>query len=342
VLVDGKPIRSCIAFAVTCDGVDVRTIEGFDDDPLMGELREGFAAHHGLQCGFCTPGMLITSRDIVMRLGETDERTIREELSGNLCRCTGYMGIVQAVRSVSLGKTPAPVARGAKMVRENDAAQGGAPPARRDGSGSAASSVGPKLAPTAAMSSATGSEAGWTEMAQQVRVAAPPDAVWEALRDVHRVAACLPGALIESFDGTNLRGALTVKFGPIRAAFGGEGTVAYEDGTSSGIIEGGGRDSRTGSQARGEIRFSVREATAGSSEIDLVLRYRITGSLAQFARSALVQNFVGHLAGVFAANLASTLSGDAQATSITAARDLNAVGVLLAVARAWVRRIFGR
>jgi carbon-monoxide dehydrogenase small subunit len=98
--IDGAPARSCIAYAVACDGADVRTIEGFDDDPVMAELREAFTAEHALQCGYCTPGMLATSRDIVLRLPDADEARVREELSGNLCRCTGYVGIVRAVMRV--------------------------------------------------------------------------------------------------------------------------------------------------------------------------------------------------------------------------------------------------
>ena len=116
VLIDGAPARSCIAWAIACDGADVRTIEGFDHDPLMRALRRSFTRHHGLQCGYCTPGMLITSHDIVRRLPEADEARVREELSGNLCRCTGYVGIVEAVGAVlaeppaRAGGTPGPAA----------------------------------------------------------------------------------------------------------------------------------------------------------------------------------------------------------------------------------------
>ena len=106
VLIDGAPARSCIAWAISCDGADVRTIEGFDHDPLMQALRHSFTRHHALQCGYCTPGMLITSHDIVRRLPEADEARVREELSGNLCRCTGYVGIVEAVGAV-LAEPPA-------------------------------------------------------------------------------------------------------------------------------------------------------------------------------------------------------------------------------------------
>ena len=99
-LIDGQPARSCITYAVLCEGAEITTIEGLDDDPVMAALRRAFTAEHGLQCGYCTPGMLITARDIVMRLPDADERRIRLELSGNLCRCTGYVGIVRAIRRV--------------------------------------------------------------------------------------------------------------------------------------------------------------------------------------------------------------------------------------------------
>jgi len=106
VLIDGRPARSCITFAVACDGSAVQTIEGLEGDALMAALRSAFSRDHALQCGYCTPGMLITARDIIQRLPEADDQRIRVELSGNLCRCTGYLGIVNAIRRV-LGAAPA-------------------------------------------------------------------------------------------------------------------------------------------------------------------------------------------------------------------------------------------
>lgn len=98
--IDGAPARSCITYAAACDGAEIRTIEAMDEDPLAIELREAFSAEHALQCGYCTPGMLMTARDIVQRLPDADESRVRKELSGNLCRCTGYVGIVRAVMRV--------------------------------------------------------------------------------------------------------------------------------------------------------------------------------------------------------------------------------------------------
>ena len=98
--IDGAPARSCITFAAACEGRAIRTIEGFEHDEVMAQLREAFSAEHALQCGYCTPGMLVTARDIVLRLPQADEARIRHELAGNLCRCTGYRGIVLAIQCV--------------------------------------------------------------------------------------------------------------------------------------------------------------------------------------------------------------------------------------------------
>src|ERR1700733_3154295 len=99
-LINGAPARSCITFAVACEGADIRTIEGLENDATIVRLRDAFTAEHGLQCGYCTPGLLVTARDIVHRLPQADEARVRLELAGNLCRCTGYAGIVRAIRRV--------------------------------------------------------------------------------------------------------------------------------------------------------------------------------------------------------------------------------------------------
>ncbi|MEI2417069.1 (2Fe-2S)-binding protein [Orrella sp. JC864] len=98
--VDEAPTRSCLVRAAACQGQSVRTIESYDQDEIMAQLRQAFSAEHALQCGYCTPGMLATARDIVIRLPQADDARIRLELAGNLCRCTGYVGIVRAIRRV--------------------------------------------------------------------------------------------------------------------------------------------------------------------------------------------------------------------------------------------------
>ena len=126
VLVDDAPIRSCIFYAVQAHGLEIRTIEGFEDDDVMRRLRVAFSEHHALQCGFCTAGMLITGRDIIRRLGSVDEDRIREELAGNLCRCTGYVGVVKAIQDVAaqiahpIQPDSAPIIRGDLVTRAVD------------------------------------------------------------------------------------------------------------------------------------------------------------------------------------------------------------------------------
>ena len=96
--VDGKAVKSCTILALQAEGTTVLTIEGLATADKLHPMQEAFRENHGLQCGFCTPGMIMTAVDMVHRLGhELDEHTIREELEGNLCRCTGYHNIVKSI-----------------------------------------------------------------------------------------------------------------------------------------------------------------------------------------------------------------------------------------------------
>jgi carbon-monoxide dehydrogenase small subunit len=96
--VDGRAIKSCTALAVQYDGAEVTTIEGLAANGALHPMQEAFRENHALQCGFCTPGMIMSAVDMVNRLGsDLDEKTIREELEGNICRCTGYHNIVKAI-----------------------------------------------------------------------------------------------------------------------------------------------------------------------------------------------------------------------------------------------------
>lgn len=112
VLLEGEPVRACLTLAVEVEGAEIRTLEGFADDRVMDALRAAFHDKHGLQCGFCTPGMLIAARDVLLRQPTISERELRVAMSGNLCRCTGYQGIVRAILAArdTLGGTPQEVA----------------------------------------------------------------------------------------------------------------------------------------------------------------------------------------------------------------------------------------
>jgi len=106
--VDGKAVKSCTMFALQAQGADVVTIEGVAKDGKLHPVQEAFREHHGLQCGFCTPGMIMTAIDMIRRKPKLDEKTIRHELEGNICRCTGYHNIVRAIASAAeaMGGTP--------------------------------------------------------------------------------------------------------------------------------------------------------------------------------------------------------------------------------------------
>ena len=98
VLLDGKPVKSCTVFAVQADGSEIRTVEGLVQDGKLSAIQEGFHEKHGLQCGFCTPGMMMTTSALLEQNPHPTEDEIRHAISGNLCRCTGYMNIVKAVQ----------------------------------------------------------------------------------------------------------------------------------------------------------------------------------------------------------------------------------------------------
>ena len=98
VLLDGKPVKSCTLLAVQADGRDLMTVEGLEKDGKLDPVQEGFWQEHGLQCGYCTPGMMMTSYALLRVNKSPSEADIRRAISGNLCRCTGYVNIVKAVQ----------------------------------------------------------------------------------------------------------------------------------------------------------------------------------------------------------------------------------------------------
>ena len=101
VIVDGDPVRSCLMFAVQAQGKQIRTIEGLADGDKLHPLQRAFIAHHGLQCGFCTPGFLMLAASVLEREPEISDENLVDVLSSNLCRCTGYQNIIKAVRAAA-------------------------------------------------------------------------------------------------------------------------------------------------------------------------------------------------------------------------------------------------
>jgi carbon-monoxide dehydrogenase small subunit len=105
VRLDGAVVRGCLVLAVQCDSAEVETIEGVSDSGAIADLQLAFQQRNALQCGYCTPGMLISAQELLARGGVPSRDTIREHLSGNYCRCTGYQAIVDAIESVALTRT---------------------------------------------------------------------------------------------------------------------------------------------------------------------------------------------------------------------------------------------
>jgi carbon-monoxide dehydrogenase small subunit len=105
VLWDGEPVRACLLFAIQLDGASLTTVEGLADGDQLHPIQEAFWAAHGLQCGFCTPGILLTAKALLDENPQPDEQEIREALGGNLCRCTGYHFIVDAIAAAARRRT---------------------------------------------------------------------------------------------------------------------------------------------------------------------------------------------------------------------------------------------
>jgi carbon-monoxide dehydrogenase small subunit len=323
VMVNGKMQRSCITFAADCDGANITTIEGFDDDPTMNELREAFSECHGLQCGFCTPGMLTTARDIILRLGEIPESRIREELSGNICRCTGYVGIVEAVKKVAAGKVPNAAAAVAAVTAKTFDAQMAAVESVSPRRHVASKSLTDPAAPSSRQID------GGVSIEERIRVRATPERVWEVLSDLRRVVPCVPGAEIATLEGENLTGKVKIALGPIKASFSGQATIGMEDARREGWMVGKGRDSGLGSSAEGTARWRVVDGDDNDSVVAVVLTWKLSGALAQFNRAGLVQDIVRRLAATFAANLEATITGSTPSVNPGAA--LGGFGLIWAV-----------
>jgi carbon-monoxide dehydrogenase small subunit len=351
-LIDGAPARSCITYAIACEGAEVTTIEGLDDDEVTGELRAAFSREHGLQCGYCTPGMLMTARDIVTRLPDADERRVRLELSGNLCRCTGYVGIVRAICAVLDERRRAGVTLELTRQRPLGPVGSGHAPPSSPGEFAGLTTVAPSRVTFTdqATGQTTGIAVAFTRpenvLRQSFMVEHPRERVFAFFGRLDEVSACMPGALLtEAPHDGHVRGRLRVKLGPIAADFAGEADIERDPTRHRGVIRGHGRDSRTSSTAIGEVSYAlVEERSGAATRVDLEVGYALRGALAQFSRSGIVNDLAERLTAVFAKNVEARLSGGADPSNGGAApqAELDAGSLILAVIRARIRRFFDR
>ena len=292
--------------------------------------------------------MLISARDLVLRLAEPDERSIRVGLSGNLCRCTGYVGIVRAVRSViqqrrERGISPVPC--------------GGRKKLGPVGSGNGADPSVSAIARVATTKVEARHEDGamtipdftpQTILKDHFTVAYPPERVFDMFGDVAQVAACLPGA---SLTGTptpeRAEGMIRVELGPISASFRGVARIERDLANLSGRIVGTGSDRRSRSSTQGEIRYHLVPIEHGAAtRVELTIGYNLRGMLAQIAREGLVRHLVARMTADFARNLDRHLSGIRQDESAERSQNLNGVSLLINLlrerAQKAIRRVLGR
>ena len=383
--IDGVPARSCITFAIACDGASITTIEGFDDDEIMRALREAFSREHGLQCGYCTPGMLASARDTVMRMPDASEHDIRVAMSGNLCRCTGYVGIVRAIQSViaerkakglssPLNATTAlgPAGSGhAKPTAVADAATVRIASAsteasltsssrRKPGSSNASISLDSGLRRSdergvvqtfpEKQSAAAGMGKPQSTLRQSFSVDHPRAKVWDFFGRLGEVTTCLPGtSLIGTPTDDHIEPRIRIKVGPIVAEFEGAADVVRDPSNYAGIIRGSARDTRSSSVTRGEIRYVLIEDKGGTAtRVDIEVGFTLTGALAQFSRSSIVQDIAKRMTVSFAQNLQARLNqGDSGVrTDRAAVSELNAGSLIFSVLwdriKAFFRALFMR
>jgi aerobic carbon-monoxide dehydrogenase small subunit len=355
--INGEIARSCITFAVACDGANVRTIEGFDDDPLMDRLRKTFAEEHALQCGYCTPGMLVAARDLVRRKAGLSRAEIRAEMTGNLCRCTGYMGLVNAIERVMgeqpsaachvpasgkvwLGPAPGPVAASATPRPATMPTQSPARPTH-------ASAREQRLDPIRVTVGAVTQIDGKTQLAQSFVLNQPRETVWELMSSPEAIARCMPGlTLDDSPDKGSVSGRLDVKLGPIVASFRGTGTVRSFASEYRQVIDGGGADGWSGSRVSGGVEYRLHAVTGASGQVatrvDVTVSYALTGPLAQIGRAGIVRDLARRMGEAFAQILASQLAHPGERRVVGQLRGVSLLlGVLVDRFREMAKRLVG-
>ncbi len=352
--INGEISRACITYAVACEGTEIRTIEAFDDDALMIRLRAAFTAEHALQCGYCTPGMLIAARDLIRRRGTLTVPEIRTEMSGNLCRCTGYAGIIRAISRVMvevadetsspirgngwLGPAPGPTSRAA------------IPPAHRQDADrkrmpAASSAASHTLLPSREIKVLTGPiriDGATTKVTQSFVVEQPIARVWLLLTNLEAVVPCMPGAVLDGGPGADgtFSAHLALRLGPIRTTFAGDGKFTRDDAARSCRIEGRGRDRSGPSSVIGDVTYRAIELSETSTRVEADIGYSLSGPLAQFGRPGLVHGLVTHVGETFARNLDAAAAGRAPTSSKD--NELGAVSLLWSLLTGWFHRLTTR
>ncbi|MEU3275398.1 2Fe-2S iron-sulfur cluster-binding protein [Saccharomonospora sp. NPDC006951] len=279
VLVDGQAARACLLFAVQLDGADIVTVEGLGKPDALHPLQESFGRNHALQCGFCTPGFLMSSYDLLTDKPGVAAEELPEELSGVICRCTGYRNIVTAVRETRErfpDGIPAPGNCGARAlagratgshlggVRDSDETPNDAP--------KSAEIVLPGGEPTIAVRITT-------------EIAVAGEQVWDVFDDIRLLARCLPGAeLTDELGGDQYAGRARVSVGPVKLAFKGVAQILEHDRAARRLrVLAQGQDSG-GAQTQADIELRTEPSGEGTV-LHADAKVYLTGRIAQFGRA---------------------------------------------------------
>ncbi|WP_409332433.1 xanthine dehydrogenase family Fe-S subunit [Trujillonella humicola] len=280
VLVDGDAARACLVFAVQAEGTDVVTVEGLGTQDDQHPLQQAFSHHHALQCGFCTPGFLMSSYDLLTHEPGVDEERLPEELSGVICRCTGYRGILAAVADV------------AEAHPEGVPAPRNCAPRTLVGRGGAATAAAPAAAPVGDAEEAVPTDitrpTGTPTITVEVTrlLTSPLDDIWAVMTDVHRLARCLPGAeMTEDLGDDRYRGRATVALGPVRLAFRGLARITERDETLHRLaLLAQGADTG-GNRTAADIGLRATATPDGGTELRADAAVFLSGRIAQFGRA---------------------------------------------------------
>jgi carbon-monoxide dehydrogenase small subunit len=345
VLFDGAAVRSCLMLACQADGADITTVEGLGTPAELHPLQESFGRHHALQCGFCTPGFLLSAYDLLKHDPQVRAEDLPAELSGVICRCTGYRNIVAAVAAVADHYRPA-----------DDGAPSLPPPLNRmpaslpgpgvvsPSSGTVAADLSPVPSDQGPGHAAAGQHpdrialpsADPTAVVDLTReLPVPADAVTRILADIHLLARCLPGAELTAELGDDwYEGRARVTLGPVRLSFTGVAHVAERDERRIRVLAQGG-DPASG-QAQADITLTVTDRGPYATVLAATARLYLTGRIASFGRS-LSGDVAAQMFGEFAAAIERAATGQAPA----AARPAGALRLIAAVLARRLRALLG-
>ncbi|MGH3353856.1 MAG: xanthine dehydrogenase family Fe-S subunit [Nocardioides sp.] len=332
VLVDGDAARACLLFAVQLDGAEITTVEGLGRPDELHPLQESFGRHHGLQCGFCTPGFLMSSYDLLTHEPDVQRDDLPTELSGVLCRCTGYRNIIDAVDEVAeghRGALPSPGNCGQVTLVGRTSATSHAAVAAES-----AVEEEPAERPDE-IEIPAGDPTIHIDVVS--RLASGPDEVARVFDDIRLLARCLPGAeLTDDLGGGWYRGRARIALGPMRMAFNGIAHIE-EQSADRIVMRAQGKDTGGGAQAR--IVMTAAEVEGGGTALQAEAGVFLTGRIAGFGRS-LAGDVSRRMFEEFARAVDRAAAGEEEPTAGT--RPPGAVSLLLATIVDRFRHLFRR